>query len=86
MYGLAECASGLYVPPVRRGPLVDRVARLPCERDGHGANFAALRVGSRHTCGLTTAGVAYCWGDNGTGQLGDGTSQTVRLTPVRVVQ
>jgi 1-acyl-sn-glycerol-3-phosphate acyltransferase len=34
VYGLAECSVGLCVPPVRRGPLVDRVARLACERDG----------------------------------------------------
>ncbi len=37
VYGLAECAVGLCVPPVGRGPLVDRVARLPCERDGRAA-------------------------------------------------
>jgi 1-acyl-sn-glycerol-3-phosphate acyltransferase len=35
VYGLAECAAGLCVPPVGRGPLLDRVARLPYERDGH---------------------------------------------------
>jgi alpha-tubulin suppressor-like RCC1 family protein len=35
------------------------------------------------TCGLTTDGVAYCWGKNGTGQLGDGTMSR-RLVPTRV--
>jgi hypothetical protein len=25
-----------------------------------------------HTCGVTTSNVAYCWGSNGTGQLGVG--------------
>ena len=36
-----------------------------------------------HTCGVTPEGVAYCWGFNGYGQLGDGTT-TGRLTPVPV--
>src|SRR5678816_52250 len=35
------------------------------------------------TCGLTTAGTAYCWGSNEFGELGDGT-RTTRLRPVAV--
>ena len=38
----------------------------------------------RHTCANTSAGVAYCWGWNFYGQLGDGT-RTDRATPAAVV-
>jgi alpha-tubulin suppressor-like RCC1 family protein len=46
-------------------------------------SFRQVSAGESHTCGLTTSGVAYCWGSNGGGQLGDGT-RTRRLKPVPV--
>jgi alpha-tubulin suppressor-like RCC1 family protein len=42
-----------------------------------------LTVGTYHTCALTSAGEAYCWGQNSYGQIGDGTT-TNRWTPVAV--
>lgn len=36
-----------------------------------------------HTCAVDTGGVAWCWGTNFDGELGDGTTEN-RLSPVRV--
>jgi alpha-tubulin suppressor-like RCC1 family protein len=48
-----------------------------------GNGFRVIRAGGRHTCGLTTGGRVYCWGENGSGQIGDGsTSGRTRPTPV----
>jgi hypothetical protein len=48
-------------------------------------SFTQVVAGSSHTCALTSAGSAYCWGANSEGQLGDGT-RLVRFTPVAVDQ
>lgn len=48
-----------------------------------GVKFVQLGAGSDHTCGLSTGGVTYCWGDNYDGELGDGT-RSLRTLPVGV--
>lgn len=48
-----------------------------------GLSFSTIVTGYYHTCGITTTGAAYCWGDNSWGELGDG-STTFHSTPVPV--
>jgi len=48
-----------------------------------GLSFAQLTAGDAHTCGLTSNGSAWCWGNNAYGQLGD-SSFTSRNAPVAV--
>ncbi|HNP65326.1 MAG TPA: hypothetical protein PKH39_15425 [Woeseiaceae bacterium] len=48
-----------------------------------GLPFTLLATGTFQTCGITTDGKAYCWGRNGSGQLGDGTT-TMRVEPAAV--
>ena len=42
-----------------------------------GHEFASISSGYQHGCGMTTAGAPYCWGFNGYGQIGDGTTTDV---------
>ena len=45
--------------------------------------WASVELGYDNTCGVTTAGKAYCWGRNAFGEIGDGTT-TTRYVPTKV--
>ena len=49
-----------------------------------GLTFRQVSAGIWHTCGATTDDRAFCWGSNGTGQIGDGSQVLMRLKPTRV--
>jgi alpha-tubulin suppressor-like RCC1 family protein len=46
--------------------------------------FASIAATSFHTCAITVAGKAYCWGENNSGQGGDGTTTAKNLAPKAV--
>ncbi|WP_436176419.1 RCC1 domain-containing protein [Acidovorax sp. LjRoot66] len=50
---------------------------------GASASATGVSVGESHSCAVTSAGAAKCWGANSKGQLGDGTVQP-SMTPVAV--
>jgi alpha-tubulin suppressor-like RCC1 family protein len=50
-----------------------------------GLRFRESSAGQDHACAVTTDSHVYCWGLNGFGQLGDGTT-TGRLAPVAVAR
>jgi alpha-tubulin suppressor-like RCC1 family protein len=63
----------------------------PTDAGGHtsgppviGAPQIKLVATGAHSCALTTAGAAYCWGFNGDGQLGNNERSIVNPTPVAV--
>jgi alpha-tubulin suppressor-like RCC1 family protein len=62
--------------------LPDSVLIAPAVVSG-GLPFGSLTAGTAFTCGVTTDSLAYCWGANESGQLGDG-SQSDRPSPTAV--
>jgi hypothetical protein len=51
---------------------------------GNITNWSQVSAGAYHSLGLTATGIAYAWGNNALGALGDGTT-TSRRSPVTVV-
>jgi len=49
-----------------------------------GVPFASIDAGYYNTCALAVGGIAYCWGRNVFGEVGDGSTASQQLAPVPV--
>jgi alpha-tubulin suppressor-like RCC1 family protein len=56
------------------GTKVDRVTPVQAvDASGPITDATAIAAGQYHTCAIRTGGTVWCWGRNGSGELGDGT-------------
>jgi hypothetical protein len=80
--GVVKCWGSNSSGQLGDGSTEDRTVPVPVS--GLASDVTTVAAGGNHTCALKTNARVMCWGANGSGQLGDGTT-TMRKTPVDVV-
>jgi alpha-tubulin suppressor-like RCC1 family protein len=89
--GSVDCWGGNFNGQLGNGTTTDSSTPVAVAGVGLAASAATITAISAggligYTCAATTDGAAWCWGGNGSGQLGDGTTterdQAVRVTAI----
>jgi alpha-tubulin suppressor-like RCC1 family protein len=80
--GAAYCWGGDNGKLGNGAPEGDQQSPTPVDMSAlPGVTWADVSGGREHTCGLTTDGVAYCWGNDASGELGNGAVTGVQESP-----
>ena len=64
----------------------DQVSPVAVDTSGalSGKTILSISAGDYHTCAIASDNLAYCWGDDGIGQLGNGATTGDQASPVAV--
>lgn len=81
--GGMKCWGSNYFGQLGNGTVANKA--YPVQVSGLTYGVSAISTGQDHTCARMTDGTAKCWGGNGDGQIGDGTSGAIRFTPTDVL-
>ena len=82
--GGAECFGDNGFGQLGNGTLGSSTFTLPVAATGLNVGVSALALGSDHSCALTSSGGVKCWGYNGSGQLGNGSTDSFMSLPTDV--
>jgi alpha-tubulin suppressor-like RCC1 family protein len=80
--GAAKCWGYNHFGQLGDGTNTD--STTPVTVSGLSSGVAAITAGDGHTCAVTTSGAIKCWGYNGEGELGIGTTSFGSTIPVAV--
>ena len=74
--GGAYCWGGNVAGALGNSSLADSFVPVAVDSSGvlKGKIVTAVSAGERHSCAVTNDGGAYCWGDNSSGRLGNGST------------